>query len=114
MLAYWGSHIKQFLGVIENETEALLLIWAHGYYWGSDKSSAAYRRVDDGFEFVLLKLARWTPPYQINRVRMKVTHGARIHEVDSEVWGFRNSGCTQAADTVRGLQVRSWSGCPPV
>tara|TARA_R110002096_G_scaffold434832_1_gene658091 strand:- start:86601 stop:87254 length:654 start_codon:yes stop_codon:yes gene_type:complete len=47
------SSMRSFLGTIDNETEAFMLVAAYGYWWSATaKSEGAIRRVDTGFEVI--------------------------------------------------------------
>jgi hypothetical protein len=88
------DELHQFLGFIDSETEALLIVRANDFFWGTDKESGGIRRVSNGFEVVALKLVKGCLPVETDRFLLRVFfESGQVQRIDSEIWDYDPNGC---------------------
>jgi hypothetical protein len=80
--------VAEFLGTIESREEAMLLATAHGFYWGNptdNDTKGIIKKVDNGFEMVVMQLVSLCDPIQTDRVWIRITYEGNIEEIDREI-----------------------------
>jgi hypothetical protein len=82
-----------FLGQIDHLSEALLLLYARGYYGETANQHTGIRSNWLGWEMVAYDLVSGWCPRRVDRVRLEVWRSGRVTEDEREVW-FTNTGCT--------------------
>jgi len=86
--------LRQFLGTVDNATEATLLVHGLGFYWLPSHAGIGYRAAaDGGWEFIVLELVRTCAPVQTDRVVLRVEPTAQTTEIDREVWQREEGVC---------------------
>jgi hypothetical protein len=86
--------LRRFLGRVDNEVEALLIVKAEGYYWGGGVESGAIRRVSGGFEVVALRLVYACAPFRTDRILLRVdADSGNVKRLRSEIWEYDKESC---------------------
>ena len=96
-----SEELRQFLGFLNTETEALLLLHAEGFYWSADnKEAGAIRHVNGGFEVVVLKEVKSCLPTEVDRFLIRVeSESGMVREVRADVWEYSKNLCTMTPRT---------------
>ena len=87
-----AEDVRSFIGSIDTQEDAVLLVLAHGYIWGTEKDGAAIRTVGARYELVVLRMVSFCTPVQTDRYLLQVTQDGQVIELKSEVWE-RQDGC---------------------
>lgn len=86
--------LRQFLGTVDNATEATLLVHGLGFYWLPSHPGIGYRAAaNGGWEFIVLELVRTCAPVQTDRVVLRVEPTAQTAEIGREVWQREEGVC---------------------
>ena len=86
--------LKEFLGDIDAESDALLWAYGNGYYTNSDKKeTAAIRKLVDGYELLALKNVSMCTPYQNNRFYLHINAQGAIKILGEEVYHKDANDC---------------------
>jgi hypothetical protein len=83
--------LKSFLGVINTEAEAVLLLRASGFWWDPAGEDTGMKTTGTGWEFVVLETVRFCAPIQTDRVRLRISAAGALREVDREVFEKSNA-----------------------
>lgn len=84
--------LHQFLGDLDNVTEAVLLVHAMGYYWEAT-AGTGYREAGSGWELVVLELVGTCAPVQTDRVLLMVPSSGPVAELGRAVWARDEGVC---------------------
>jgi hypothetical protein len=102
------DELRQFLGFIDSETEALMLARANDYYWSPESNVGEIRRVNDGFEIIALK-ALSLCPIDIDRFVLHViSETGQVDVLHSEDWDSEPICVGRYASEIPEVQARSW------
>lgn len=91
-VALWDSpaDLLAFLGSIDFESEAILLLAGEGYHWRpGDRSTGAIRALETGFEAIALEIISPCNPHLVHRHILRVRRSGAVDRIDSETW-FRD------------------------
>jgi hypothetical protein len=83
--------LKSFLGVVNTEAEAVLLLRASGFWWDPAGEDTGMKTTGTGWEFVVLETVRFCQPVQTDRVRLRITADGALREIDREVFEKSNA-----------------------
>lgn len=88
------GELRQFLGEVGNEVEALLLARASGYYWSNESGGNGIRAVEGGYEVIALKLVSTCAPIVEKRVVLRVeAETGAVSELRSRTWHRNEHAC---------------------
>ena len=85
--------LLEFLGPIDSQEEAALLIDAHNYYWAPNGEQTGVRTVSGGWELVALQLVKDCSPVQTDRVHLLVRPDGSLHVLGREVYEKLENAC---------------------
>ncbi|MGE0321056.1 MAG: ferritin-like domain-containing protein [Polyangiaceae bacterium] len=84
--------LKEFLGPVDTEGEAVLMAWAEGYNPGTcDELKKSVKKTKDGFELVVEKMTK-DCPIEISEFKLKVTTTGEVKELSKKVKS-KNGAC---------------------
>lgn len=76
-----AAEMRAFLGTIDNRTEALLLVAAHGFFWGgSERIRGAIRDGADFFDLIVTRLTRFCAPVEQTGYAIRVRRSGELEE----------------------------------
>lgn len=89
VVSVWDTsdELIEFLGAVDFESEAILLLAGMGYIWRpGDRSTGAIRPTANGFEAIVLERVSPCNPLHEDRHLLRIGRSGRIDVIDSEVW----------------------------
>jgi len=92
----WDSidALKAFLGPVDSEEEAALLVNANGFSWRPDnKEAGAIRQAGEEYELIALKVVRSCTPVQTDRFLIRIDRGGALRVLLEEVFTRIDNGC---------------------
>lgn len=88
------AELLALFGTIDAPEEALSLARADGYHWGWAKEDGAYRRVDDGFELIVLRLTDDCAPVETKRYLLWVRGDGSLQILADEIKDSDSGACS--------------------
>lgn len=92
----WDSidALKAFLGPVDSEEEAALLVNANGFSWEPDnKEAGAIRQVGEEYELIALKTVRFCTPVQMDRFLIRIDRGGGLGILGEQVFTRMDNSC---------------------
>lgn len=91
-----AQSITNFLGSIDNISEAALLTSAYGYTWDTSSiETGSYLQNNSDFNLIVLRLTNLCLPVQLDRFQLQIDKDAHVSVVTSEQWQTFANNCFQ-------------------
>ncbi|MDT0677401.1 hypothetical protein [Autumnicola musiva] len=83
-----------FLGKIDSKSDAILWAYGHEYYFQLNEiSNGGIKKVEDGYELILLKTVMFCTPVQTNRFHLRISTDGKITILEEEVYEKDENAC---------------------